>query len=33
LPVANIQHGVNHTVSGVRRRSNRVPAVTDVRPP
>ncbi len=33
LPVANIQHAVNHTVSGVRRRSNSVPAVTDVRAP
>ncbi len=30
---ANIQQAVNHTVSGVRRRSNKVPAVTDVRPP
>lgn len=27
---ANIQQAVNQTVSGVRRRSNRVPAVTDV---
>ena len=31
--VANIQHAANHTVSGVRRRSNKVPAVTDVRLP
>src|SRR5450759_3967026 len=30
---ANIQQAVNHTVSGVRRRSNRVPAVTEVRAP
>src|SRR5450755_495619 len=28
---ANIQQAVNHTVSGVRLRSNSVPAVTDVR--
>ena len=28
--VANCQHTVNHTVSGVRRRSNKVPAVTAV---
>jgi hypothetical protein len=30
--VANSQHAVNHTVSGVRVRSKIVPAVTDVRP-
>jgi DNA methylase len=33
LPVANTQHAVNHTVSGVRVRSKIVPAVTEVRPP
>src|SRR5674476_346472 len=33
LPEANIQQTCNHTVSGVLRRSNIVPAVTDVRPP
>ena len=33
LAVANIQQAVNHTVSGVRLRSNSVPAVTDVRLP
>ena len=33
LPEANIQQAVNHTVSGVRRRSNKVPAVTEVREP
>ncbi len=31
--VANSQHAVNHTVSGVRVRSKIVPAVTDVRKP
>ena len=30
---ANIQQAVNHTVSGVRLRSNSVPAVTEVRLP
>ena len=30
---ANIQQTVNHTVSGERRRSNSVPAVTAVRDP
>ena len=29
--VANSQHAVNHTVSGVRVRSKIVPAVTEVR--
>jgi hypothetical protein len=33
LAVANIQQAVDHTVSGVRLRSNSVPAVTDVRLP
>jgi hypothetical protein len=33
LAVANSQHAVNHTVSGVRVRSKIVPAVTDVRCP
>lgn len=33
LPEANNHQASNHTVSGVRRRSNSVPAVTDVRPP
>jgi hypothetical protein len=31
--VANSQHAVNHTVSGVRVRSKIVPAVTELRPP
>ena len=31
LPVANSQHAVNHTVSGVRVRSKIVPAVTELR--
>jgi len=31
--VANSQHAVNHTVSGVRVRSETVPAVTEVRQP
>lgn len=31
--VANSQHAMNHTVSGVRVRSKIVPAVTDERPP
>ena len=31
--VANSQHAMNHTVSGVRVRSKIVPAVTDVRAP
>jgi hypothetical protein len=31
--VANIQHAVNHTVSGVRVRPKIVPAVTEVRRP
>ena len=30
---ANIQQAVNHTVSGVRRRPDSVPAVTEVRDP
>jgi hypothetical protein len=30
---AKAQHALNHTVSGVRRRSNNVPAVSDVRAP
>ncbi len=30
---ANIQQAVNHTVNGLRRRSNSVPAVTEVRDP
>lgn len=33
LPEANAQTTSNHTVNGVRRRSNNVPAVTDVRTP
>ena len=31
MPVANSQHAVNHTVSGVRVRSKIVPAVTELR--
>lgn len=33
LLVANNQQALNHTLSGVRERSNSVPAVTDVREP
>ncbi len=33
LLVASSQQALNHTVSGVRVRSNTVPAVTEVRPP